>query len=215
MLFLEERETDFSEANNDSSHDEHDHKQNWGAVDMVAWVLLITISVECFIEGIAFVLVLQDAFGAGVAFLLAMLVKLVPQKLGDAVILSKAGLNHFWENLLSLLAVLVVYLGERCALDEKFEQKLSGAILGIVLEEELKDIAVYFFAALSGIFLYISLASLFPVLQDMIDDQVIIGKTHSIKISLHTSYFQGTLMMAKKAIVVSRCVDYFWLTWAS
>ena len=48
--------------------------------------------------------------------------------------------------------------------------------MGIVLEEELKDIAVYFFAALSGIFLYISLASLFPVLQDMIDDQVIIGK---------------------------------------
>ena len=45
-----------------------------------------------------------------------------------------------------------------------------------MLEEELKDIAVYFFAALSGIFLYISLASLFPVLQDMIDDQVIIGK---------------------------------------
>ena len=48
--------------------------------------------------------------------------------------------------------------------------------MGIVLEEKLKDIAVYFFAALSGIFLYISLASLFPVLQDMIDDQVIIGK---------------------------------------
>ena len=83
---------------------------------MVAWVLLITISVECFIEGIAFVLVLQDAFGAGVAFLLAMLVKLVPQKLGDAVILSKAGLNHFWENLLSLLAVLVVYLGKKLAI---------------------------------------------------------------------------------------------------
>ena len=71
-----------------------------------------------------------------------------------------------------------------------FEQKLSGAILGIVLEEELKDIAVYFFAALSGIFLYISLASLFPVLQDMIDDQVIIGKTHNIKVSLYTSYFR-------------------------
>ena len=109
----EERETDFSDMKNNSDHNEHDHKQDWGAVDMVAWVLLITISVECFIEGIAFVLVLQDAFGAGVAFLLAMLVKLVPQKLGDAVILSKAGLNHFWENLLSLLAVLVVYLGKQ------------------------------------------------------------------------------------------------------
>ena len=52
---------------------------------------------------------------------------------------------------------------------------ILGAILGIVLEEELKDIAFYFFAALSGIFLYISLALLFPVLQDMIDDHVIVG----------------------------------------
>ena len=57
----------------------------------------------------------------------------------------------------------------------KFLELTLGAILGILLEEELKDIAFYFFAALSGIFLYISLASLFPVLQDMIDDQVIIG----------------------------------------
>jgi hypothetical protein len=42
-----------------------------------------------------------------------MIIKLIPQKLGDAVILSKAGLNHFWENLLSLGAVSFVFVGKK------------------------------------------------------------------------------------------------------
>ena len=70
------------------------------------------------------------------------------------MILSNAGLNHLWENLLSLFAVLTVYL---------------GVIFGMALEYQLKSVQVYFFAALSGIFLYISLASLFPVLHQMIE----------------------------------------------
>ena len=39
----------------------------------------------------------------------------------------------------------------------------------MALEYQLKSVQVYFFAALSGIFLYISLASLFPVLASMIE----------------------------------------------
>ena len=31
--------------------DTNSHKQNWSEVDHVAWVLLITIAIECFIEG--------------------------------------------------------------------------------------------------------------------------------------------------------------------
>ena len=79
--------------------------------------------------------------------------------------------------------------------------------MGIVLEEELKDIAFYFFAALSGIFLYISLASLFPVLQDMIDDQVIIGKIPTENNDIRM--IKGTSMMVKKVTVVNRCDDCF------
>ena len=60
----------------------------------------------------AFAIILQRAFGAGLTFLLAMLIKLVPQKLGDSVVLTKAGLNHFWESLLTLLVVLPVFLGK-------------------------------------------------------------------------------------------------------
>jgi len=91
-----------------------------------------------------------------------MIIKLIPQKLGDAVILSKAGLNHFWENVLSLLAVCSVYI---------------GAIVGMALRSQLSSAQPYFFGALSGIFLYISLSSLFPVLHDIIDDNEIISKS--------------------------------------
>ena len=113
----------------------------------------------CF-QGIAFALTIQDAIGAGISILIAMIIKLIPQKLGDAVILSKAGLNHFWENVLSLLAVCSVYI---------------GAIVGMALRSQLSSAQPYFFGALSGIFLYISLSSLFPVLHDIIDDNEIIS----------------------------------------
>ena len=105
---------------------------------------------------------IQDAIGAGISILIAMIIKLIPQKLGDAVILSKAGLNHFWENVLSLLAVCSVYI---------------GAIVGMALRSQLSSAQPYFFGALSGIFLYISLSSLFPVLHDIIDDNEIISKS--------------------------------------
>jgi len=120
-------------------------------------VLLITIFVECFFEGIAFGLILQRAFGAGLTFLLAMLIKLVPQKLGDSVVLTQAGLNHFWESLLTFLVVLPIFL---------------GTIFALVFEEEMNEnthIGKFFFATLSGLFLYISLTSFFPVLQALID----------------------------------------------
>jgi zinc transporter ZupT len=67
-------------------HDDHG-KQDWKKVDMVAWILLLCISFECLIEGIAFALTLSDELGAGIAILAAMIFKLIPQKLGDAVIL--------------------------------------------------------------------------------------------------------------------------------
>ena len=86
-------------------------KQDWKQVEAVAWVILITTAFECFIEGIAFTLTLQDDVAAGCTVLLAMILKLIPQKLGNAVILLNSGLNHFWENILALLAVSSIYTG--------------------------------------------------------------------------------------------------------
>ena len=99
------------ENQENESHDHHS-KQDWGKVQTHAWTLLLTIAIKSFIEGIAFVLTLQDSFSAGLAFLVAMIFKLFPLEPGYAIILSDAGLNHFWENLLSTLAVLPIYLGK-------------------------------------------------------------------------------------------------------
>ena len=44
------------------------------------------------------------------------------------------------------------------------------------LKSYLESGEEYFFGALAGIFLYISLSSLFPVLHDIIDDTEIIGE---------------------------------------
>jgi len=151
--------------NHDESHEEsHDHhgKQDWSKVQTHAWTLLLTIAIKSFIEGIAFVLTLQDSFSAGLAFLVAMIFKLFPLEPGYAIILSAAGLNHFWENLLSTLAVLPIYL---------------GTILGIILEDQFNAVKGYIFAALSGIFLYLSLATLFPVLRNLMSESTLLAST--------------------------------------
>jgi len=46
----------------------------------------------------------------------------------------------------------------------------------MALKTQLSGTQPYFFGALAGIFLYISLSSLFPVLHDIIDDPEIIRK---------------------------------------
>ena len=82
------------ENQENESHDGHG-KQDWSKVQTHAWTLLLTIAIKSFIEGIAFVLTLQDSYAAGMAFLVAMLFKLFPLEPGYAIILSDAGLNHF------------------------------------------------------------------------------------------------------------------------
>ena len=102
-------------SNNENSEDEsHDHhgKQDWSKVQTHAWTLLFTIAIKSFIEGITFALTLQDSFSVGWAFLVAMIFKLFPLEPGYAIILSDAGLIHFYENLFSTLAVLPIYLGK-------------------------------------------------------------------------------------------------------
>ena len=49
-----------------------------------------------------------------------------------------------------------------------YNKNNSGAILGIVMEEQFMSIKGYIFASLSGIFLYLSLSTLFPVLRSLI-----------------------------------------------
>ena len=48
---------------------------------------------------------------------------------------------------------------------------ISGVFIGIPMWTEIDQIQAYFFAALAGIFLYLSLSSLFPILQGLIDQE--------------------------------------------
>ena len=140
----------------------------------------VSISIESFIEGIAFSLILRTSeFGGGFAILTAMLIKLIPQKLGYSTILIDAGLNHFWENVLSLLAVSSIYLGFIQSLIwllsprswANYYNWSLGVFIGIPMWTEIDQIQAYFFAGLAGIFLYLSLSSLFPILQNLIDQE--------------------------------------------
>ena len=102
----------------------------------------------------------------------------MPQKMGHVVILTSSGLNHFWENILALFAVMTVYIGKwrlNSAYLILLKIKYLGVILGMAFQAELYPIKQYFFGALSGIFLYMALASLFPVLQETIEDDEING----------------------------------------
>lgn len=110
----EENTTNSEEFESDhSNHSEStQHKQDWTKVDSVAYVIILTTAFECFLEGIAFTLTLQDDIVAGFTVLFAMILKLIPQKLGNAIILMQSGLNHFWENVLALAAVSSIYVGK-------------------------------------------------------------------------------------------------------
>ena len=47
-----------------------------------------------YLEGIAFALTAKDNIGSGLAILIAMIVRVIPMKLGYAQILSKSGLRQ-------------------------------------------------------------------------------------------------------------------------
>ena len=59
----------------------------------------------------AFALTAKDNIGSGIAILIAMVVRVVPMKLGYAQILSKSGLSYLQEHLFTTLATSVILVG--------------------------------------------------------------------------------------------------------
>ena len=86
----------------------------------------------------------------------------------------------------------------------------------MIFEEEMNEkshLGKFFFAALSGIFLYISLTSFFPVLQALIDQA---GKLlESAPSGLSSSQFQtswlGIIFIYRKAEIDTVIVGQFWV----
>ena len=103
-------------------------------------------------------------------------IKLLPQKLGDSVIFSKSGLSAFWTNILPMLSSCTIYLGKlvryRCHVHVSKTDNLSGIFLALFFGEKIHQFKGSLCGALSGIFLYLSLASLFPVLHSLMSEQV-------------------------------------------
>ena len=61
----------------------------------------------------------------------------------------------------------------------KLQLNIWGTYLGIILEEQFNAVVKgYIFAALSGIFVYLSLAELFPVLRNLMDESTLLAATH-------------------------------------
>ena len=63
-------------------------------------------------EGIAFALTAKDNIGSGLAILIAMIVRVIPMKLGYAQILSKSGLSYIQEHLFTTLATSWILIGK-------------------------------------------------------------------------------------------------------
>ena len=68
-------EVDMDLEQNETASKKLDGTQDWSKVDSTAWVILVSISVECLIEGIAFSLILRGKFGGGIAVFTAMVTK--------------------------------------------------------------------------------------------------------------------------------------------
>jgi len=62
-------------------------------------------------EGIAFALTTKDNIGSGLALLIAMIVRVIPMKLGYAQILSKSGLSSVQEHVFTTLATSFIIIG--------------------------------------------------------------------------------------------------------
>ena len=69
-------------------------------------------AIKTFIEGVAFALTILESYGAGIAFFLVMIIKLLPLEPGYAILLLDAGLSHKYEFWLSLLANFPIYIGK-------------------------------------------------------------------------------------------------------
>ena len=96
-----------------------------------------------------------------------MIVRVIPMKLGYAQILSKSGLSSVQEHVFTTLATSFIIIGD---LDIRFWYLncVQGGILGLVVD--LDPYKRYFFAGLAGIFLYTSLCSIFPVINDILNE---------------------------------------------
>ena len=120
-----------NEDNHTESHDHHNRQKNRSSLKNAeprAKTLLVTIAIKSFTESIAFVLTIQDSLAAGIAFLIAMIFKLLALEPGFAIILLDAGMTHNDEQKYSTMAAALPFTVGRFFVCSNFRFRNQKAI---------------------------------------------------------------------------------------
>uniref|UniRef100_A0A0R3TT68 S39A8 protein n=1 Tax=Rodentolepis nana TaxID=102285 RepID=A0A0R3TT68_RODNA len=123
---------------------------NFTEVKPVAWMILLGDSVHNFMDGIAIAAGFTQSPSIGLTLSLCVLLEELPHELGDFAVLISSGF--------SIKAALCVNFISACS-------AYLGMIVGLLIGEASGDGSFYVFAAMAGVFLYISLSDMLPELR--------------------------------------------------
>uniref|UniRef100_A0A8D0GVD7 Solute carrier family 39 member 8 n=1 Tax=Sphenodon punctatus TaxID=8508 RepID=A0A8D0GVD7_SPHPU len=129
-------------------------------VGTIAWMITLSDALHNFIDGLAIGASFTLSLLQGISTSIAILCEEFPHELGDFVILLNAGMNTRQALFFNFLSACSCYL---------------GLAFGIIVGNNFAPNLI--FAIAGGMFLYISLADMFPEMNDMLREEVTGRKT--------------------------------------
>ncbi|VUZ57223.1 unnamed protein product [Hymenolepis diminuta] len=116
----------------------------------VAWMILLGDSVHNFMDGMAIAAGFTQSPSIGLTLSLCVLLEELPHELGDFAVLISSGFSIGTALCVNFISACSAYL---------------GMIVGLAIGEGSGDGSFYVFAAMAGVFLYISLSDMLPELR--------------------------------------------------
>ncbi|XP_015683845.1 zinc transporter ZIP8 [Protobothrops mucrosquamatus] len=132
-------------------------------IGTVAWMITLSDALHNFIDGLAIGASFTLSLLQGISTSIAILCEEFPHELGDFVILLNAGMSTRQALFFNFLSACSCYI---------------GLVFGIILGNNFAPNII--FALAGGMFLYISLADMFPEMNDMLREKVTGRKTDLI-----------------------------------
>ncbi|KAL5104401.1 Metal cation symporter ZIP14 [Taenia crassiceps] len=120
----------------------------------MAWMVLLGDSIHNFMDGMAIAVGFTESPLVGTAICLCILFEELPHELGDFAVLIVSGFSVKSAIFANFASACIAYL---------------GLILGLIIGE-VSSGALYVFMATSGVFLYISLSSMFPSIRETLKE---------------------------------------------
>uniref|UniRef100_A0A2K5BY32 Solute carrier family 39 member 8 n=1 Tax=Aotus nancymaae TaxID=37293 RepID=A0A2K5BY32_AOTNA len=137
-------------------------------IGTIAWMITLSDALHNFIDGLAIGASCTLSLLQGLSTSIAILCEEFPHELGDFVILLNAGMSTRQALLFNFLSACSCYV---------------GLAFGILVGNNFAPNII--FALAGGMFLYISLADMFPEMNDMLREKIIKWATGDIKSQLH------------------------------